>query len=328
MQGIISAAMCHQLLLMGLRPVFDAVYGASAGALNASFFLATQPRGLDIYTEELVDGNFLDLTQMLPKALQILASRKGPGASSSSRYAMDLDYLFDHVMQNKIPLDYKAVISSPIPLKVVVSSLDDLKPLILDNFTSAKDLAECLAASCAVPEVAGPPRLVRGHRCVDAAVFEPVPVASAIRDGCTHILVLSTRTSASIAGGSRAAPMARAGKRAVIAAVKKTLLNAPYMRDAWSCGYSSTDGSDEEILNARESGQAHRLGAYVYGVYPRSLRGVHPICTDVATLRAARAEGYQSVRGQIGRPLGLRRKQLSKVLVPLTSPQDLTPSGA
>ena len=313
MQGIISAAMLHQILLMGLRPCFDAVYGASAGALNASFFLAGQPRGLDIYTEELTDGQFLDLTQMLPRALQILVSRST--SPKPSRYAMDLDFLFGHVMRHKIPLDYQAVISSPVPLKVVVSSLDALKPLILDDFRDDKDLAECLAASCAVPEVAGPPRLVRGHRCVDAAVFEPVPVASAIKDGCTHILFLSTRTSASIAGGSQTAPMARATKRAVITAVKKTLLNAPYMKEAWSCGYSSNDGSDEEILSARETGQAHRLGAYVYGVYPRSLRGVHPVCTNVATLRAARAEGYQSIRLQIGKPLGLRRNQSSKVLL-------------
>ncbi len=33
----------------------------------------------------------------------------------------------------------------------------------------------------------------RGHRLVDAAVFEPVPFRSAIADGCTHVLVLCTR---------------------------------------------------------------------------------------------------------------------------------------
>ncbi len=81
--------------------------------------------------------------------------------------------------------------------------------MILDNFTDEADLANCLAASATVPEVAGPPRLVRGHRCVDAAVFEPVPVRSAVADGCTHVLVLSTRTSASVAGGSHTAPVAR-----------------------------------------------------------------------------------------------------------------------
>lgn len=44
----------------------------------------------------------------------------------------------------------------------------------------------CLLAS-------GPPREWRGHRLVDAAVFEPVPLRSALRDGCTHVLVLCTR---------------------------------------------------------------------------------------------------------------------------------------
>lgn len=33
--------------------------------------------------------------------------------------------------------------------------------------------------------------LCRGHRLVDAAVFEAIPFRSAIADGCTHVLVLN-----------------------------------------------------------------------------------------------------------------------------------------
>lgn len=36
-----------------------------------------------------------------------------------------------------------------------------------------------------------PLRLCRGHRLVDAAVFEAIPFRSAIADGCTHVLVLN-----------------------------------------------------------------------------------------------------------------------------------------
>ena len=45
-----------------------------------------------------------------------------------------------------------------------------------------------------------PAAQVRGHRLVDAAVFEPVPFRSAVRDGCTHVLVLSTRPAAKAPG--------------------------------------------------------------------------------------------------------------------------------
>lgn len=36
-----------------------------------------------------------------------------------------------------------------------------------------------------------PVQLCRGHRLVDAAVFEAIPFRSAIADGCTHVLVLN-----------------------------------------------------------------------------------------------------------------------------------------
>lgn len=45
MQGIISAAMCLQLSRLGLKNTLDAVYGASAGAINGAYFIAGQVRG-------------------------------------------------------------------------------------------------------------------------------------------------------------------------------------------------------------------------------------------------------------------------------------------
>jgi predicted acylesterase/phospholipase RssA len=44
MQGIISAAMLMQLSVLGLRNTFDAVYGASAGAISGAYFVAGQVR--------------------------------------------------------------------------------------------------------------------------------------------------------------------------------------------------------------------------------------------------------------------------------------------
>jgi hypothetical protein len=53
---------------------------------------------------------------------------------------------------------------SPVPLKVVASSLDSLRSEVLADFTCPADLQESLKASALVPEIAGPPRLHRGHR--------------------------------------------------------------------------------------------------------------------------------------------------------------------
>ena len=193
MQGIISAAGLLQLSTLGLRDCFDAVYGASAGAINATYFLSGQDRGIDVYTDHLCCGKFLDLTTLLPPALRawnlylsgggsssggtngtaggvdssfdhgnnsksdglvdagsassletsyadgiedrrlragaevVAEAHSGSGAASSSpspvpsrqdRPAMDLDYLFDQVLTHKIPLNWQAVIDSPLPLKV------------------------------------------------------------------------------------------------------------------------------------------------------------------------------------------------------------------
>jgi predicted patatin/cPLA2 family phospholipase len=139
---------------------------------------AGQPAGLDIYTDHLAAGSrFLSLKRYW-----------------SSHPVMDLDFLLDEVMADTIPLDFQAVINSELPLKVVASSLTTLTSEILTDFTDRRDLAECLKASANVPEIVGGPRTWRGHDLVDAAVFEPLPIKAALRDGCTHVLALCSRT--------------------------------------------------------------------------------------------------------------------------------------
>lgn len=60
-----------------------------------------------------------------------------------------------------LPQDWGAVLDSPLPLKVVASSLDSLSPVLLEGFACKQDLAESLKASATVPEIAGGPRLHR-----------------------------------------------------------------------------------------------------------------------------------------------------------------------
>lgn len=323
MRGVISGAQLMGLFTLGLRETFDVVYGASAGAINATFFLSGQPHGLDIYTEDLVDGRFIDLsTLFLPQALRsnptfsnLFSTSPSPSSSmdddsnpSTLRpHAMDLHYVVRDVMKNVRPLDFESVIKSPVALKVVVSSLDKMAPVILDNFTDEDDLAECLAASATVPEVAGPPRVVRGQRCVDAAVFEPVPVASAIRDGCTHVLVLSTRTAASFAPSSMVGTFTQSLAETL---VTRTLLDGKdsYMREAWqkSKAFRLMDTELHDALLTGDSDHCYRqLGAHVMPIHPKSTGGVHPLCCDKAKLGVARAEGFLSVEAAVGAPLGL-----------------------
>ena len=63
---------------------------------------------------------------------------------------------------------------------------------------------------------------MRGHRLVDAAVFEPIPIGSAVKDGCTHIMVLSTRPATTQPRG-----LTKHVGRVLYDTVKYTVLNAP-----------------------------------------------------------------------------------------------------
>jgi predicted patatin/cPLA2 family phospholipase len=194
MKGVVSAGACGELLRLGLYDCFDAVYGSSAGAMNLTYYLAKQPEGVKAYQEDLVDGAFLDLKR-LPKTRR---SRRLMGTSRGRAPAMDVSYLVDGVMDGATgrALRWSDVLASTVAFNVVATSLDTLTPVILHSpFQNVRDLKTALKASAAVPLFAGPkPVRHRGQRLVDAAVMEPVPVHAAIADGCTHILVLCTRS--------------------------------------------------------------------------------------------------------------------------------------
>lgn len=85
-------------LAMALIPQTTLPPGASAGAINATYFLSGQAHGLDIYAEDLVDGRFLDMSLMLmPSAWRRWQS--GSGSEVPCRPAMDLSFLLNQVMQ-------------------------------------------------------------------------------------------------------------------------------------------------------------------------------------------------------------------------------------
>ena len=194
MKGVISASMCGELLRLGFSDCFDAVYGSSAGAMNLTYYLAGQPEGVAAYQEDLVSGEFLNLRR-LPKTRR---SRALVGTPEGRRPAMDVSYLVDGVMDGVTDrgLRWDKILASPVRFNVVATSLDALAAVTLKPpFADVHDLKQCLKASAAVPTLAGPePITHRGQRLVDAAVMEPVPVHAAIADGCTHVLVLCTRT--------------------------------------------------------------------------------------------------------------------------------------
>lgn len=156
MRGVVSAGAVGEVLRMGFADCFDAVYGSSAGAMNLTYYLAKQPEGVAAYQEDLVGGEFLSLKRMTAKA------------KTQTAPAMDVSYLVDGVMDGVTnrALAWDRVIHSPVPLKVVATSLDTLTPVVLEGpYADVEDLKQCLKASAAVPVFAGAEPVVRVASC-------------------------------------------------------------------------------------------------------------------------------------------------------------------
>ncbi|GAB5033521.1 Hypothetical protein NocV09_01400550 [Nannochloropsis oceanica] len=206
MRGAVSAGAAAATNLLGLSDAFDAVYGSSAGALIAAFFVSRQLNGTIIYSDILpaAGKRFLDRTQLIP-AMGLL-----PGLEA--RPVLNLQFL-EKVVRETVRLDWAEFWKNnqKQPLNIVASSLDGMESLALTSergdWSCFEGLMQCLKSSMCVPGVAGPPiRLnvtcrVTGEKkegaFADALVFEPIPLKSAVEDGCTHIVTLRTRPDGS-----------------------------------------------------------------------------------------------------------------------------------
>jgi predicted patatin/cPLA2 family phospholipase len=177
MRGVVSAGMVSALEALGLTHAFDAVYGSSAGALNAAYFLAGQAAvGTTIYYEDINNLQFINMRRPLV-----------------GRPIVNLRFLLDDVALRRKPLDTAKVLSSPSPLAVLATDTTTGECVVLREFPDAASLLNAMRASATMPIIAGLPVAYNNGQYFDASLTEPIPVPSAEADGHTHILVLLTR---------------------------------------------------------------------------------------------------------------------------------------
>jgi predicted patatin/cPLA2 family phospholipase len=177
MRGVISAGMVSALEDLHMTHAFDAIYGASAGSINAAYFLAGQATlGTSIYYEDINNASFIDL-------------KRGLRGGS----IVDLSYLLDDVAVRRKKLETARVLDSTTPLAVLATDVDTREAAALTDFDSAADLMGALRAGATMPVIAGAPHELRGRRYLDASLSEPIPVPSAEEAGHTHVLALLTR---------------------------------------------------------------------------------------------------------------------------------------
>ncbi|MFG2131411.1 patatin family protein [Streptomyces sp. NPDC048751] len=177
MRGTVSAGMALALYEKGLLDAFDAVYGASAGAISAAWLVSSRPQGLRGWAD--------------PRFASVLIRKRN---LLRGRPMVDIETLIEDVYIRQFPLDYASVLASPIEMHPLATDLQTGEPVDLrDALTDEAALRMALRASAALPLLAGRPVTVGGRRFYDAGLAESIPFRQALRDGATHVLVLRSR---------------------------------------------------------------------------------------------------------------------------------------
>ncbi|AEF40590.1 patatin-like phospholipase family protein [Hoyosella subflava] len=188
-RGAYSGGMVAALEELGFSSSFDAVFGTSAGALNAAWFLTGRAsEAMWTWWDPRVVKRVVDPSRLLTRGR-----------------AFDTAHLVDTVYRSIAPMDFHAIIHNPTSFHPIATALDDGRAADLNAMLTGPELIRtALRATCALPLVGGPPVVVGDREFFDGGLAEPVPVASARRWGATHVLVLRTRSAAhAVVRGSR-----------------------------------------------------------------------------------------------------------------------------
>ncbi len=174
MRGVVSCGALMALEELGLTETFEEVYGASAGAINAAYFLAGQAAyATTIYYQDINTSRFI----------------RPPWR----RRLVDLDYLFDTVIARERRLRVEKVLDSRSQFYISIADAKTGEGFLANAQESQEPLLTLLKASGAMPLLYNGLVVVQGRECFDGGLINPLPIYQAVENGCTDLLVLLTR---------------------------------------------------------------------------------------------------------------------------------------
>ncbi len=177
-RGAYSSGMTVAIERLGLLPMFDAVYGSSAGALNGAWLLCGRAEStLHAWWTPAIMETTINPRRVL---------RRLP--------VIDTRHLIHTVYTEVMPMGFQEVLDNPVEFHPIATDAltgdaVDLHDRIVDQAT----LQTALRASTAMPFLAGEPIQFDGRGYVDAGLSEGVPVRTALAQQATHIVALRTR---------------------------------------------------------------------------------------------------------------------------------------
>jgi predicted patatin/cPLA2 family phospholipase len=163
---------------LGLLPAFDAVYGSSAGSLNAAWLLCGRA----------------EKTQHAWWDPEIMGATINPRRALRGRPIVDTRYLVHTVYTSIMPMGFQEVLDNPVEFHPMATDARTGRPVDLhDRIHDQAGLQAALRASTAMPFLAGVPITIGDQTLIDSGVSEGVPVQTALEQGATHIVALRTR---------------------------------------------------------------------------------------------------------------------------------------
>jgi predicted patatin/cPLA2 family phospholipase len=173
LRGVSSAGGAVVLAQLGYSNVFDEVHATSAAVMNAAYFMTNQPLlGISVYFDNCTTKSFVNPWRFWK--------------------IVDVDYIFDRLAVTEKRLDLQKLLEARARLYVAVIDKDTSRPALLD-VKATGSMLKALKASAAIPVLYNRSVKVDGARYIDGGLAIPFGLLPALDNGCTHVLVLSTR---------------------------------------------------------------------------------------------------------------------------------------
>ncbi len=279
MRGTVSAGMALALHELDLLPAFDAVYGASAGAITAAWLVSSRPGGLLGWAEPTYAKELIRWRALL-----------------RGRPVVDVRTLIEVVYQTQWPMDFESVLASdveyhPLATDAATGASTDLRPLIDDP----AELRLALRASASLPFLAGPPVRLRDQRFYDAGVAESIPFRTPLAQGATHVLVLRTRLPLTVAARADGVPVPRPPRSIRLLAGTTLRKESPELRAALLTRGRRTADDVARIAELERDGRALTIRPSA------SAPPVSRLTTDGALLAAALEAGRAAAHEALSR---------------------------
>ncbi|WP_439657156.1 patatin-like phospholipase family protein [Lentzea sp. HUAS TT2] len=177
-RGVYSSGMTVAIERLGLLPLFDAVYGSSAGSLNAAWLLCGRA----------------DRSKHAWWDPAVMRTTINPRRAFGKRPVVDTRHLVHTIYTEVHPMGFQEILDNPVEFHPMATDgltgeAADLHGYVRDQLS----LQTALRASAAMPFLAGDPVRIDGRPYVDAGLSETIPVGTAIAQGATHVVALRTR---------------------------------------------------------------------------------------------------------------------------------------